>query len=72
MRAFTAYIQWDPEVKVYVGSVPGIAGAHTQAITLEALRENLKEVLELCLKERQMETDDLPVFVGTLQIQVAR
>lgn len=70
MRPFTAYIEWDPSSEVYTGSVPSITGAHTQAATLEALRENLREVLELCLEEHQIDTDELPVFVGTLQVQV--
>jgi hypothetical protein len=30
MRTFTAYIEWDPETKLYVSIVPGIPGAHTQ------------------------------------------
>ena len=48
MRTFTAYVEWDPETKLYVGIVPGIPGAHTQGATLDELHENLKEVLELC------------------------
>ena len=51
MRTFSAYVEWDPETKLYVGIVPGIPGAHTQAATLGELRINLKEVLELCLEE---------------------
>ena len=51
MRTFTAYVEWDPESSLYVGIVPGIPGAHTQAATLDELRANLKEVLELCLEE---------------------
>jgi predicted RNase H-like HicB family nuclease len=34
----------------YVGIVPGIRGAHTQAVSLDELRDNLKEVLALCLE----------------------
>ena len=49
MRSFTAYVEWDQETKLYVGIIPGIPGAHTQAASLDELRENLKEVLELCL-----------------------
>ena len=49
MKSFTAYIEWDPGTKLYVGIVPGIPGAHTQGATLDELQENLKEVLELCL-----------------------
>ena len=71
MRTFTAYVEWDPETKLYVGIVPGIAGAHTQAATLDELRDNLREVLELCLEEFKGSEEDLPIFVGLQQIEVA-
>lgn len=72
MRTFTAYIEYDPETKLYVGIVPGIPGAHTQGETLDELQANLKEVLELCLEEYQMgDLDELPRFVGIQQIEVA-
>jgi predicted RNase H-like HicB family nuclease len=51
MKVFTAYIEIDPDTGMYVGIVPGIPGAHTQAETLDELQKNLKEVLELCLEE---------------------
>ena len=72
MRTFTAYIEFDPETKLYVGIVPDIRGAHTQAETLDELQTNLREVLELCLEEYQMgELDELPRFVGIQQIEVS-
>lgn len=71
MKTFTAYVEWDPESKLYVGVVPGIPGAHTQAATLDELQKNLKEVLELCLEDYEGSVDDLPRFVGLQQIEVA-
>lgn len=70
MRTFVAYVEWDPETKLYVGTVPGIPGAHTQGESLDELRNNLKEVLELCLEEYDGSPDDLPRFVGLQQIEV--
>jgi len=70
MKTFTAYVEWDPDTKLYVGIVPGIPGAHTQAATLDELQQNLKEVLELCLDEYRGRTEDLPRFVGIQQIEV--
>lgn len=70
MSTFTAYVEWDPETKLYVGLVPGIPGAHTQAATLDELHHNLKEVLELCLEEYALAPEDLPRFVGLQQIEV--
>lgn len=71
MRTFTAYVEWDPETKLYVGSIPGIVGAHTQGATLDELQQNLKEVLELCLQEYEGKLEDLPRFVGVQQVEVS-
>ncbi len=70
MHKFTAVIEWDPESHLYVGSVPGIPGAHTQAASLDELQRNLKEVLGLCLEEYHGCLEDLPQFVGIQQIEV--
>lgn len=55
MRKIIAYIERDPETGFYVGTVPEITGAHTQAETLDELQKNLKEVVELCLEEMDSE-----------------
>ncbi len=71
MRTFSAYIEWDPETGLYVGTVPGIPGAHTQGASLDELRDNLKEVLELCLEDYKGSLDDLPRFVALQQVEVS-
>jgi predicted RNase H-like HicB family nuclease len=71
MKTFTAYVELDTETGLYIGIIPGISGAHTQAATLDELRQNLKEVLELCLKEQGDPGENLPKFVGLQQIEVA-
>ena len=71
MRTFSAYVEWDADANLYVGIIPGIPGAHTQAATLDELQKNLKEVLELCLQEYKGSLADLPRFVGLQQIEVA-
>jgi len=71
MKTFTAYVEWDPETNLYVGIVPGVKGAHTQAASLDELRENLREVLELCLEAHGKGFEDIPRFVGIQQIEVA-
>jgi len=71
MRTFTAYLEWDPETKLYVGFVPGIPGAHTEGKSLDELHKNLKEVLELCLEKYRDVGEDLPRFIGLQQIEVA-
>ncbi|MBK5274264.1 MAG: type II toxin-antitoxin system HicB family antitoxin [Desulfuromonadales bacterium] len=71
MRTFTAYIEWDPESKLYIGIVPGVTGAHTQGTSLDELHANLTEVLQLCLEENQYPDELLPHFVGLQQIELA-
>jgi predicted RNase H-like HicB family nuclease len=71
MKTFTAYVELDAETGLYVGIVPSIPGAHTQAATLDELQKNLKEVLELCLEEYEGPSENLPRFVGLQQIEVA-
>lgn len=69
---FTAEIIWDNELKQYIGIVPGLPGAHTQASTLDDLNRQLTEVVELCLEElSEEELNDLPRLVGIQQINIA-
>jgi predicted RNase H-like HicB family nuclease len=72
MYKVTGYIEKDPETGLYVAIVPGIPGAHTQAQTLDELKDNLKEVVELCLEEMSPEArKQIPEFVGIQQLEVA-
>jgi len=72
MYRITGYIEKDPETGLYVAIVPSIPGAHTQAETLDELKDNLKEVVELCLEEMDAETKkQIPEFVGIQQLEVA-
>lgn len=69
---FSAEITWDNEVKQYIGIIPGLPGAHTQAPTLDELHKNLQDVVQLCLQEMtQEEINDIPEFIGIQQISVA-
>ena len=72
MFKITGYIEKDPETGLYVGIVPGIPGAHTQAENLDELQKNLKEVVEVCLEEMDDEAKKhIPEFVGIQQLEVA-
>lgn len=72
LRSFTAYIAFDPETKLYVGTVPSLPGAHSQGTTLDELRRNLEEVIALCLEEKAArgEPVDEDTFVGVEKIAV--
>lgn len=69
MISLAAYVEYDPETNLYVGIVPSLRGAHTQAETLDELNKNLREVIELCLEE---DRDALSGhrFVGLQQVEV--
>ncbi len=51
MKNFTAVTQRDSDTGLYVGWVPGFAGAHSQGETLDELRVNLQEVIGMLLEE---------------------
>ncbi|MFO1510862.1 MAG: type II toxin-antitoxin system HicB family antitoxin [Steroidobacteraceae bacterium] len=69
MRTFTAVVERCPETGLYVGDIPGMVGAHSQAESLDELNANLKEVLEMLLEdgEPQLEAE----FVGVQTVAVA-
>jgi predicted RNase H-like HicB family nuclease len=68
VRTFTAVVERDPQTKLFVGYVPGFAGAHSQGATLEELRENLREVISMLLEDGEPKLE--AEFVGTEAILV--
>ena len=52
-----------PQTGLYVGYVPGFAGAHSQGETLDELKENLHEVLQMLLEDGEPALEG--EFVGT-------
>lgn len=71
MTSLTAIVEQDRETGLYIGVIPGLPGAHTQAATLDELRANLEEVVALVLEEDASLRESLPRFVGVQQIEVA-
>ena len=70
---FTAQIEKDVETGAYIGIIPNLPGAHTQADSLDELNVRLKEVIELCLEEMtEEELNSFPELVGFQQISVSR
>ena len=69
MRTFTAVVEKCPDTGLYVGYVPGLPGAHSQADTLDELNDNLREVIEMLLEdgEPKVETE----FIGIQTVRVA-
>ncbi len=69
MKRFTAIVERDPETSLLVGYIPGLAGAHTQADSLDELHENLKEVLAMLLEDGDPILDS--EFVGIQEVVIA-
>ena len=69
MRTYTAVVERCPDTGLYVGHVPGFSGAHSQAATLEELKANLREVIELLLEEGEPALEG--EYVGTQTVKVA-
>ena len=65
---YTAIVEHCRDTGLYVGYVPGFAGAHSQGQTLDELSQNLREVITMLLEDGTpaLETE----FVGTQQIIV--
>ena len=72
-QTFTAYIEFDRESGLYVGTIPGLPGGHSQGASLDELQQNLQEVVELIVDERRQrgEVVEIEPFVGIQQITVA-
>ena len=70
-KTFTAFVEYDEDSKLYVGVIPAVPGAHTQAETMDELQRNLQEVLELCLEEQPELAHENLRFIGTQQVEVA-
>ena len=68
MKTFTAVVERDADTRLYVGWVPGFAGAHSQGETLDELRDNLREVVEMLLEDGSPELES--EFVGTQTVEV--
>ncbi|MFC1662504.1 type II toxin-antitoxin system HicB family antitoxin [Gemmatimonadota bacterium] len=61
MRTFTAIVERDPETRLFVGYVPGFAGAHSQGASLDELNENLREVIAMLLEDGCKRSHSIPL-----------
>lgn len=68
MKRYTAVVERDPATGLYVGYIPGLSGAHSEATSLDELSRNLKEVIAMLLEDGEptMETE----FVGIHTVQL--
>lgn len=70
-KEFTVVIEQD-EDGIYIASVPELEGCHTQAKTLDKLRERIKEAIQLYLEVESDLIQDVPLnFIGIQKVEVA-
>ena len=69
MKTYQAVVERCPDTGLYVGYVPGFAGAHSQGETLDELNANLREVIAMLLEdgEPQLEAE----FIGIQNVVVS-
>ena len=68
MKSFTAVVEKCLDTGLYLGYVPGFAGAHSQGASLDELKRNLEEVVGMLLEDGEPPLQ--AEFVGTQMIQV--
>ena len=69
LQEFHIIIEQD-EDGLYVASVPALPGCHTQATSLDALMERIKEAIEVCLEQERPDPGGYLRFVGVQRLTV--
>jgi predicted RNase H-like HicB family nuclease len=55
----------------YIASVPDLPGCHTQGDTIEEVKYNIKEAIELYLEVKPEMADNMPAnFIGVEKVKV--
>lgn len=67
LKKFTAVIERDSDTGLYVGWIPGFPGAHSQGETIDELRTNLEEVLEMLLEDGEPRLESEFVGIQTVE-----
>jgi len=58
------------EDNVYIVSCPAFKGCHSYGNTIEEAMKNLREVIEICLEEQQIDTSNK--FIGFREMEINR
>ena len=69
MKSYTVVVERCPETDLYVGSVPGFPGAHSQGESPDELRQNMREVIAMLLEDGEPTYES--EFVGTETVEVS-
>jgi predicted RNase H-like HicB family nuclease len=71
LRQFTVVIEQD-EDGYYVATVPSLPSCYTQARTLQALAPRIREVIALCLREKNLQLANRAVVTRPLPVSQPR
>ncbi|MGH9949698.1 MAG: type II toxin-antitoxin system HicB family antitoxin [Pyrinomonadaceae bacterium] len=69
MTTYFYVIEKCADTDLFVGYVPGFAGAHSQGETLDELSDNMREVIEMLLEDGKPTIN--ASFIGTQAVMVA-
>ena len=70
-KEFNVVIEQD-EDGIYIASVPELEGCHTQAKTMDELKDRIKEAIQLYLEVESDLVKEVPLeFVGVKKVEVA-
>ena len=70
-KEFNVVIEQD-EDGIYIASVPELEGCHTQAKTMDELKDRIKEAIQLYLEVESDLVKEVPLeFVGIQKVEVA-
>ena len=69
MKAYNYVVEKCSDTGLYVGYVPGFPGAQSQGESLDELRTNMQEVVEMLLEDGEPTLE--AEFVGTETVKVA-
>ena len=56
MRAYNYVVERCSDTGMFVGYVPGFPGAHSQGESIDELRTNMQEVVEMLLEDGEPES----------------
>ena len=68
MLHFPIMIEID-EDGYFIVSCPSFKGCHSYGETIDEALENIKEVIEMCLEEQELESENK--FVGFREVEIA-
>ena len=66
-REFYMIVEQD-EDGIFIGEIPRLKACYSQGKTLDELIENIKEVIEMCLEEEEL--DETSEFVGVQKVTI--